>query len=201
MGSHWETWSLNPRLSFPAQSTRAGKRCPHNIWLGKLAGILSTRERQVSARDTDTLWKGQCTKPHLQPLTLDSGRGRGEQTRVSWKETKVCGSGKRAEGTAVGVPEGVLLTHQRHYLSWVEHLIWEASAWGNAAAPPSGLPASPPCGACILLRSQMPCPGCRGLGRLGLSVTELNSFELGAISPHFYESNWCPPHCPPWEIH
>ena len=56
-----QNFLLSPVLGSPAQSTRAGKRCPHNIWLWKSAGILSTRERWESARNTDVLLKGQKT--------------------------------------------------------------------------------------------------------------------------------------------
>lgn len=41
---------LNPKLNFPAQNSRAGKRHPQNIWLEKAAGFLSARERWLETR-------------------------------------------------------------------------------------------------------------------------------------------------------
>ena len=50
--SSWGAWSLDPMPGSPAQSTRAGKRQPHNTRLWKAVWVLSAMERWESARYT-----------------------------------------------------------------------------------------------------------------------------------------------------
>ena len=55
--------------------------------------------------DTESLLKGQCTKFHLQPLILGSGRGRAEWNRGDPSGGYgVGGSGERTKGTAARIP-------------------------------------------------------------------------------------------------
>ena len=57
------------------------------------------------ARDAENLLKGQCTKFHLQPLTLGSGKGgEAEWTRDAGGESGDGGFGERTEGTATRIP-------------------------------------------------------------------------------------------------
>lgn len=87
-----------------------------------------------------------------------------EQTRVM----RVYGFGERAEGTIARMPwaESHYCTADTIFLGWCMPL-HTASAWENAITLPSGLPVDPSYGACVLLRSKLPGPGCTDLGRLG----------------------------------
>ena len=121
MGVPWEAWGHNSKPGSQVQSTRAGKRCLHNISLWKSVEILYTRERGECARDTGTLIKGQCIKYHSQPLTLGSCGGREKQVRVMWGEMGVCGPGERVKGRAQQNLCWVTLPHHKHHVSWVEY--------------------------------------------------------------------------------
>ena len=93
-----------PHTRFPSPAPELEKRHPYNIWLWKSVAIVSARERQESGREKGTFQKGQWTKFHSQPLTFCSRKGRVGQTEALWKETGVCGSGEKVEGTAIRAP-------------------------------------------------------------------------------------------------
>ena len=54
--------------------------------------------------DTERFLKRQCTKFHLQPLTLGSNRGREEWTGDMRGQSGAGGSGERAEGSVIRIP-------------------------------------------------------------------------------------------------
>ena len=101
------------------------------------------------AGDAETFLKGQHIKFHLQPLTLGSSRGRTEQTRTTWRESSVGGSGERAKGSATRIP---VLSHPHTAESIFPdqntplHAA-SASASGEAIAPPTAIPFTLPYGA------------------------------------------------------
>ena len=116
--SPWEVWGLNPKLASPAYSIRARKE-PREHPAVKSSRI-SVLKGEMDG-DTESLLKGQHTKFHLQPLALDSGRGRAKWTRDTWGESGVGGCGERTEGTTSRIP---VLSHSpycRSHLSQAEH--------------------------------------------------------------------------------
>ena len=130
-------------------------------------GFLSVRERQESARNSDTLLKGQCSKSHSQPQSLGSGIGKAKQNAVVGGKTGVSDSGERTEETKAGTSCAESLFHEAVTiaLGWSKPL-HTTSAWGKAIAPIAGLHVDLPHGASALLKSQQPRLGSRGLGRL-----------------------------------
>ena len=140
----WEVCGLSSKLGSKAQNTRAKKRWPHNIRLWKSLGILSVREEWKYTRKTGVLLKGQPTKSHSQPLNLGSGEVREEWTRVTWRETRVCGSGETVEGTATRFPVLLLSdTTDTIFYGWGT-LLHMASAYKKSVTPRSGLPVASP---------------------------------------------------------
>ena len=99
-------WGSQSQPGFPAQSTRAGKRSPHNIWLWKSVKIMSTRDMCESAGNPGALLKGQHTRFLSQPFTLGSGGGRAAQSKLeSCEERLGCvAPEKELKGQAPGVP-------------------------------------------------------------------------------------------------
>lgn len=120
--------------------------------------------RQESARNPGALLKGQCTKPHPQPLT--QGFGRMEHVGVMGRLSCVAlgescrdsRQGPCAElASLAGQGHWEFLFHVAHrcHLSWIYHLLHTASAWRNALAlystsllprPQSSHPAAWTCG-------------------------------------------------------
>ena len=98
--------------------------------------------------------------------TLGSGKGRVEQTRVR-EETGVCGSEKRAQGTATRNPCACAesLYHRRH-LSWVEHAPpCDISLWQNNC-PTLPSPCRPNLWIFCPVKESVAGPRYRGLGTL-----------------------------------
>ena len=130
-GISWEVWGLNPKLAFPAQSTRARKRYPHNIWLWKAAGFLSTRKWKESTGDAGTLLKGQHTKfcwPFTlngsPPFTLGPSMGWTKHTSVAWGEYWVCGSGDKPRGTKIPVLSNFSILQSPSFLGGALPSLW-----------------------------------------------------------------------------
>ena len=111
-----EKHGFSSQMDSPAQSTRAGNRHPHNIWVWKSVGILSSRERLESARESGALLKGQHTKSHLQPLTV----GGQSELELHAERLGFMSLGRELKGQPEGSLCWVPLPHLRHHLSWVE---------------------------------------------------------------------------------
>ena len=76
-GHPLELWGLNPKLGSPVYSIRARKEPRKHPAVKRRVSIC----QGGMAGDTESLLKGQCTKFHLQPLTLDSANGREDWAR------------------------------------------------------------------------------------------------------------------------
>ena len=89
-------------LSSPCWSTSDRKRSPHNIWLWKTAGILSTQVRQKVARDCSCPLKGTAHKLSLIGTHPGLWRrdGGSEGVRIIQGETPLCGFRVRIGGTS-----------------------------------------------------------------------------------------------------
>ena len=134
-----------PQAGLPSLQHQSQKRNPENIQLWKAAEFLSTRERW--AEDTERLLKDQLTKFCLQPLTLDSVRGRAEWTRDASGESGADGSGERTEGTATGIPVLSQSPYCRGHHSQTEHSPPNSISLRGSNSPAHRNYSAPPCGA------------------------------------------------------
>ena len=139
--SPWEVWGLNSKLVSPAYSNGGGKGTQIT------AGFLSAWERLL---ETESLWKGQCTKFCLQSSALGSARGM--QSGLKMCEESLgwwlwgLWPGERAEGTATRIS---VLSHSPYcgsHLFQAEHSPSGISLRGsnspahrNYSAPPCGV--------------------------------------------------------------
>ena len=113
---------FQPHASLPTWSTKAEKWSPRHMWLWKSAGILTTGDRQESARNPGALLQGQYTQSHLWALTLGPSRGMAAlKWQVTQGQTGLCGFGKRARVPLLSLYWDTLPHHPRTPFSWVKH--------------------------------------------------------------------------------
>ena len=132
-GSIWEVWGPNSKLGSLRLQQQSLKETQITSSCEKQQGFCLPGRNSWSCREP---LKGQHTKFHLQPLTLDSSRGRAEWTREACGDSGVGGSGKRAEGTATGNP---VLSHSPYITLRQSTSLPKASGWGETLAPPAGI--------------------------------------------------------------
>ena len=127
----------------PAYSTRAGKE-PR-----KYPAVKSSRVSVCPGEtpgDAESLLQGQCTKFHLQALTLGSTRRRAEWTRDASGKSEFGGPGERTEGTACQDPSAESCPIQQnpiniqYYATFLRHSTpHQRQQSEKAIAPPSGI--------------------------------------------------------------
>lgn len=141
--SLWKAWSLKPRMGSPAWNARARNRCPHRIWLWKVAGFLSTKKKQIPLET-----KAPSYRANAQNLVgshspwATEGRSRPESPK---KSLGLVALGETWGSTALRIPVlSSFNTTAAIFLEWI-NAPW-AAAWRKAITQTSGIFLAPPCG-------------------------------------------------------